>query len=147
MEEDADAYVKFLAAQQGVRGGVVGVVGYCLTGAMAMRVAAARPDKVAAMASFHGGRLFTDSPTSPHLSLPRIKARLYFGHAVNDRSMPQEAIEKFEAALKVWAGRYESEVYEGAYHSWTVPDSPVYNQPQAERAFEKLKALFAETLH
>jgi len=146
VERDGAAYVDFLAGQQSVGNGPMGVVGYCLSGPFAMRPAAARPDRIAAAASFHGGGLYTDAPTSPHLVLPRIKARLYFGHAVQDKSMPQEAIDKLDQALKDWGGRYESEVYEGAYHSWTVPDSPLYNQPQAERAFEKLRTLFAETL-
>jgi carboxymethylenebutenolidase len=111
-----------------------------------MRTAAVMADKVAAVASFHGGGLYSDEPTSPHLVLPRIKARLYFGHASNDRSMPTEAIEKFDRALAAWGGKYESEVYEGAMHGWTVPDAPVYNQAQAERAFGKLTGLFAATL-
>lgn len=146
-QRDASAYVDFLAAHESVNGGAMGVVGYCFSGALAMRTAAARPDPIAAVASFHGGRLFTDAATSPHLVLPRIKARLYFGHATQDQSMPPEAIAKLNDALQAWGGLYESEVYEGAYHSWTVPDSPVYNQPQAERAFAKLTELFAKTLH
>jgi carboxymethylenebutenolidase len=143
---DGSAYVDFLASQEGVKKSLMGVVGVCFTGAVAMRIAAARADKIGAAASFHGGRLVTDTPASPHLLLPRIKARLYFGHAVNDKSMPQEAIEKLDRALEEWGGRFESEVYEGAYHSWTVPDSPVYNAPQAERAFAKLKELLSEAL-
>ena len=143
---DAGAYVDFLLSQRSTTQGPIGVVGYCYSGAFAMRIAAARPDKVVAMASFHAGRLIVDTPQSPHLLLPQIKARLYFGHAVQDKSMPQESIEKFEAALREWGGQFESETYEGAYHSWTTLDSPVYNQPQAERAFQKLTQLFAETL-
>ena len=143
---DGASYVDFLAAHDSVSEGSIGVVGYCATGSIALRIAAARPDRIAAAASFHGGGLFTDAPISPHLVLPRVKARLYFGHAIQDRSMPEEAIEKFNRALESWGGEYESEVYEGAYHSWTVPDSPVYNQPQAERAFAKLTGLFARTL-
>jgi carboxymethylenebutenolidase len=146
VERDAKAYVNFLAAHNAVSAGAIGVVGYCFTGAFAMRTAAIMPDKVTAVASFHGGGLYTEEPTSPHLVLPRIKARLYFGHATNDRSMTKEMIEKFDRALAAWGGKYESEVYEGAFHGWTVPDAPVYNQPQAERAFEKLTALFASTL-
>jgi len=146
VERDARAYVNFLAGHSAASRGPIGVVGYCFTGAFAMRTAAAEPDKVAAVASFHGGGLYTDAPTSPHLVLPRIKARLYFGHATNDRSMPQEAIEKFDRALDAWGGKYQSEVYEGAFHGWTVPDAPIYNQAQAERAFEKLTELFANTL-
>jgi carboxymethylenebutenolidase len=144
---DASDYVDFLAQHDFVQPGSMGVVGYCFTGKMALFTALSRPDKIAAAASFHGGGLATDAPNSPHLilGLP-LKARLYFGHAVNDRSMPAEAIEKLNRALEAWGGKYESEVFEGAAHAWTVPDSPVYNQPQAAKAFAKLTQLFAETL-
>src|SRR5262245_31625828 len=77
IERDALAYIEFLSARNSVGDGAMGVVGHCLTGGMALRVAAARPDRIAAAASFHGGWLYTDAPTSPHLVLPRIKARLY----------------------------------------------------------------------
>jgi carboxymethylenebutenolidase len=146
MERDASAYVDFLAASTDVAPGPMGVVGFCFSGSMAMRAAAARPDRIAAVASFHGGRLCTEQPASPHRELPRIKARLYFGHAVDDKSMPTESIAKFEEALKAWGGHYQSEIYEGALHGWTVPGGHVYNHPQAERAFEKLTQLLEETL-
>jgi carboxymethylenebutenolidase len=150
MEQDAASYVNYLATQHCVSETRMGAVGYCFSGAMALRAAAARPDRIGAIVSFHGGGLVTDKPTSPHLALTRIPTsggpRLYFGHATNDQFMPQEAIDKFNAALAAWGGKYESEVYEGALHSWTVPDSPVYNQPQAERAFAKLTELFAAAL-
>jgi len=144
---DGAAYVDFLAAQKAVKAGPMGVVGYCFSGAMALGIAAARPDKISAAASFHGGGLFTDAPTSPHLVLPGVRARLYFGHAIEDRSMPKAAIENLERALKSWGGKFESEIYEGAYHSWTTPDSPVYNHRQADRAFKKLTELLAATLN
>ena len=146
MERDAADYVDFLASQRLVSEGPMGVAGYCFTGAMAMRTAAVRPDRIVAAASFHGGALYTETPASPHRVLPRIKARLYFGHAVNDHSMAAEAIEKLDRALEEWAGRYESEVYNGCQHGWTVPDGQAFNQPQAERAFQKLKGLLASTL-
>jgi carboxymethylenebutenolidase len=146
MQRDGAAYTDFLASHDSVNNGPVGVVGYCATGSMALRTAAIRPDKVGAAASFHGGRLFTDAPDSPHTALPQIKARLYFGHAVDDKSMPKEAIENLGHALKAWGGTYENEVYEGSYHSWTALDSPVYNRAQADRAFEKLLELFDATL-
>ena len=145
-ERDAAAYVDFLAAQPSVGSGSMGVVGHCFTGGMAMRTAAVRPGRVAAAASFHGGGLCTNAPTSPHLVLGRIRAELYFGHAINDQSMPAEAIKNLEQALARWGGRYQSETYTGAFHGWTTPDTPVYNQPQADRAFEKLAGLFARTL-
>jgi carboxymethylenebutenolidase len=147
MERDTSTYIDVLISQSQTKQGMIGVVGHCFSGKMAMYAGAARPDAVAAIASFHGGGLYTDAPTSPHLALPRIKARLYFAHADKDSSMNEEAIAKFEQALAKWGGKYESETYNGAYHSWTSSDSPVYNQPAAERAFEKILDLFKQTLH
>jgi carboxymethylenebutenolidase len=146
MERDASAYIDFLASQECTLPGMMGVVGYCFSGKMAMLAAAVQPDKIAAAALFHGGGLYTDAPTSPHLALPRIKARLYFGHADKDRSMSEDAIAKLDQALANWGGKYESGIYRGAFHSWTSSDSPVYNQPQAERAYGKLLELLRETL-
>ena len=146
IERDAGAYVEFLSAQPGVSAGPIGVVGYCFTGGVALRIAAAQPERIAAAASFHGGGLCTDAPTSPHTALPKVKARLYFAHAVQDRSMPQSSIDRLEAALAAWGGKYRSEVYEGAMHGWTQTDAAIYNEPQAERAFTRLTELFAQTL-
>ncbi len=113
---------------------------------MALRMAAADPDRVAAAASFHGGFLVTDKPDSPHKQIPRVKARLYFGHAVEDGSATPEQVAILEEELRAWHGAFQSETYEGARHGWTVPDQPVYNELQAERAFEKLVELFDATL-
>jgi carboxymethylenebutenolidase len=146
-QKDVAAYVGLLAAQPAVRPGPVGVVGYCFCGALALRTVAERPGKVAAMASFHGGGLYkADDPNSPHLVLPQVRAQLYFGHATGDQSMTAEDIAHFEQALAAWDGQYESETYAGTSHGWTVPDNPVFNAAQAERAFSKLTELFAETL-
>lgn len=146
MERDGSAYVDFLAAQPGVRHSPMGVVGFCFAGQFAMRVAAARPDKIGAAASFHGGGLVNDTEHSPHLLLPRIKANLYFGHAENDRGMPAEAIEKLNGALHAWGGKYGSEVYTGAGHGWMMPDRAIYNPPQAQRGLDNLIALFDNAL-
>ena len=146
IERDAKAFLEFLASQSGVGSGPVGVAGYCFTGGVALRMAAAQPGRIAAVASFHGGGLYTDSPASPHHVLPKVKARLYFAHADQDRTMPAAAIEKLDAALAAWGGKYESEVYAGAAHGWTQTDAAIYNEAQAERAFGKLTELLAQTL-
>lgn len=146
MVRDGSAYIDFLAAQPNVRPGPMGVAGFCFTGQFALRMAAARPDRIAAAASFHGGRLVTDGMDSPHLVLPRVKARLYFGHAVNDQSMPAEAVEKLDAALRAWGGGYASEIYHGALHGWMISGGRAYDPEQAERGFAKLMALLDGTL-
>jgi len=75
-----------------------------------------------------------------------VKARLYLGHAVNDRGMPPEAIAKLEEALEAWGGEYESETYEGALHGWMIPGGRVYQHAQSERGFTKLIEVFDGTL-
>ena len=146
MVRDGSAYMDCLAAQSSVSPGPMGVVGFCFAGQFALRIAAARSDRIAAAASFHGGNLVTETDRSPHLVLPRIKARLYFGHAVNDRSMSVEAVEKLRAALDAWGGAYESETYDGALHGWMVPGGKAYSAGHAERGFAKLMALLDNTL-
>lgn len=146
MERDAPHYVKALLSQPNISGQKIAVVGYCYTGAFALRTAAACADRIAAAASFHGGQLVTDAPDSPHTRVPQVKGELYFGHAIEDQSMPPEAIEKLDAALKTWGGAYQSEVYDGARHGWTVPGRDVYNEEQAERHYQKLFHLMQRTL-
>jgi carboxymethylenebutenolidase len=88
------------------------------------RIAAAHPDRVAALGCFHGGGLVTDAPTSPHLSAGDLKAELYFGHADQDRSMTAEQIAILERALDDAGARYRSELYAGAAHGYTMGDTP-----------------------
>jgi carboxymethylenebutenolidase len=145
MERDGLALVDFLSSLPFVDNGPMGVIGFCFAGKFALLVAAARPDRIAAAASFHGGGLFTDTIDSPHLVLPRVRARLYFGHASRDPGMNTEAIEKFEWALRSWDRDYASETYE-AKHGWMIPGGRVYDQENAERGFEKLMELLDDTL-
>lgn len=145
MDRDLSSYVDFLASEPSVSGKSFGVVGFCFSGQMALRAAALRPDQIAAAASFHGGGLYKDAPTSPHTLLPSVTARLYFGHGIDDRSMPKEAIGNLDRALAAWGGRYESEVYQ-ARHGWTVPDNPSCDEPEADRAYKKLTDLLKSTI-
>jgi carboxymethylenebutenolidase len=142
---DAPVFVDFLLAQQQAEG-KIGTVGYCMGGGLAMRTAAAVPDKVAACASFHGSQLASAEPDSPHTLAPKIKAETYFGFAIEDRTMPPEAVEKLKAAFDAAQARYGSEVYDGARHGWCVKDHTVYNEPQAERAWSQMLALFRRAL-
>jgi len=148
MVKDGVAYVDFLKHRPEVRKGKVAVVGYCFSGAMALRTAAASPDKVALAASFHGGRLVTEDADSPHLLIPKVKGALYFGHADQDPTATPEQIKVLEQALKDWGGSYESELYRGALHGWTVEGRPeIYNAAQAERHFVKLFEWLGRTFH
>lgn len=144
LASDAAALVDWMASQPYVKG-KIGVVGYCMTGSMAMQAAAMRPDKVAAAASFHGTRLASDAPDSPHTQLPKIKARLYFGHAIEDGSCPPEMILKLEAAAKEAGVNFENVTYQ-ALHGFAVYGARAYDQAASEQHWKAITKLFKETL-
>jgi carboxymethylenebutenolidase len=135
---DTNAYLDFFAAQDGVDPGPVVVVGYCMGGTNALRAIEAYPDRIKAVASFHGGRLATDQPDSPHLQVGKITGEAYFGHADNDHSMTQEQIEILEAALDAAGVRYRSEVYAGAPHGFSMTDTSSYDEAGEQRHWENL---------
>jgi len=151
--QDAAAYVAFLDSHAGVRPKAkIGVVGYCMGGPMTMQAAAAMPGRIGAGASFHGGGLVTDRPDSPHLLVPKIKARFYFGIAANDDEKQPDAKTKLEESFRAAKGSAKIEVYPGTLHGWCVKDmplhegKPIYNEPQAERAWNELVTLYKRAL-
>ena len=126
--------------------GPVAITGYCMGARVGWRIAATHPDRVAALAGFHGGGLVTDAPDSPHLSAGEIQSELYFGHADQDPSMSAEQIATLDHALDEAGVRHRTEVYEGAMHGYTMSDTPAYDEAAAERHFRELFALLERAL-
>ncbi|MEV0495368.1 dienelactone hydrolase family protein [Streptomyces atratus] len=143
---DADAYLRWLAACPQVTDGPVGITGYCMGAALALRTAGTYPDRVAAIAGFHGGHLAPDTPDSPHVLADRITAEVYFGHADQDQAMPPEQIDRLEKALTAAGVRHHGEVYPGTHHGYTQADTAAYNPDAAERHWTALLDLLARTL-
>ena len=144
---DARAFISFLDTQPAVdRSRKMGTMGYCMGGPFTMRTAAAVPDRVGAAASFHGGGLVTDQADSPHLLVPEMKAQYLFAIAENDDNNQPEAKDVLRDAFSQAGLRAEIEVYAGAMHGWCPPDSTVYHEAQAERAWSRLLALFENAL-
>jgi carboxymethylenebutenolidase len=144
---DAKALIGWLDQQPSVaKNRKIGTQGYCMGGPFAFRTAVAVPDRVGAVATFHGGGLVTNMPNSPHLQAAKTKAQFLIAIAANDdeRSPTDKTVlkETFDGA-KLPA---EIEVYAGAAHGWCPPDSQVYNEPQAEKAWSRLLALYAKAL-
>src|SRR5881396_2756354 len=144
---DAKAFIGWLDQQSSVaRNRKMGTQGYCMGGPIAFRTAAAVPGRVGAVASFHGGGLVTDMPNSPHLQAAKTKAQLLIAIAANDdqrspndKTVLKETFEKANLPAEI-------EVYAGAAHGWCPPDSGVYNEPQAEKAWSRLLALYGKAL-
>jgi carboxymethylenebutenolidase len=143
---DTQAYLDFLAAQDGVSAGPDAIVGYCMGGLNALKAIEAYPDRIVALASFHGARLATEEPDSPHLQVGKIKGEVYFAHADHDHSMPQEQIDRLEAALDAADVRFRSEIYPGAEHGFTMADTAAYSAEAEKRHWEKLFELLDQTL-
>jgi carboxymethylenebutenolidase len=143
---DAEAYLSFLAGDDRVCAGPVGAVGYCMGGALALRTAAHAPARVGAVASFHGGRLATDQPDSPHLLVDRITAEVYVAHADNDASMPAAQQQRLSETFDAAGARHRAELYDGAIHGFTMADTAAYDEQATERHWEALLDLFGRTL-
>ena len=144
---DARAFVGFLDGQSSVDSNrQMGTMGYCMGGPITMRTAAAVPDRIGAGASFHGGGLVTDQPDSPHLLVPQMTAHYLFAIAENDDQNDPEAKNVLREAFDAAGLPAEIEVYEGALHGWCPPDTQVYHEAQAERAWSRLLALFERAL-
>jgi carboxymethylenebutenolidase len=144
---DAKAFVGWLDQQASVaKNRKIGAQGYCMGGPMALRTAAAVPDRVGAVASFHGAGLVADGENSPHLQAARSKAQFLIAIAASDdmsRPMDKDVLKKTFADAKLPA---EIEVYANAAHGWCPPDSGVYNEAQAEKAWTRLLALYQKAL-
>ncbi|HXD75245.1 MAG TPA: dienelactone hydrolase family protein [Vicinamibacterales bacterium] len=148
-ETDAKAFVAWLDQQKEVnKSKKVGTQGYCMGGPLVMRTAAAVPDRVGAVGSFHGGGLVTDQPSSPHLLASKMHAKLYIGIAKNDDARQPDAKDKLKQAFD---GAAKIEVYP-ADHGWCISDmplangQPIYDKPEAERAWTELLALYKGAL-
>ena len=144
---DAKAFVSFLDSQPSVDGTrKMGTMGYCMGGPITMRTAAAVPDRIGAGASFHGGGLVTDRPDSPHLLVPKMTAHYLFAIAENDDTRQPEVKDVLRDAFAQAGLPAEIEVYAGAMHGWCPPDTQVYHEDQAEKAWSRLLALFERAL-
>ncbi|HEY2407588.1 MAG TPA: dienelactone hydrolase family protein [Polyangiaceae bacterium] len=142
---DTRAFLDYLAAAPDVAPGGIGTTGYCLGGLMSLTAAGTYPDRIVAAASYHGARLATDSPESPHLLAPKIRARIYVAGAIEDQSFPDEMKARLEAALTEARVDHKVETYP-AKHGWVLRDTPVYDAAAAERHWQTLLALFDATL-
>lgn len=142
VDRDAAAFMAFLDRQkQTNRRKGAGVQGYCFSGPFAFRTAAMRPDRIRAVASFHGGGLVTKEPSSPHLLIPKTKASYLVAIARNDDQKEPEAKTVLKAAFAKAKRPAVVEVYPGD-HGWTVAGSQAYNEPAAERAWTELLRLY-----
>jgi carboxymethylenebutenolidase len=138
---DTHAFLEYLAAQPQVKPGGIGTTGYCMGGLMSLTAAGTYPAQIVATASYHGGRLASDAPDSPHLLAPKMRARVYVAGAIEDDSFPDDMKQRLEQALSAAGVDHKIETYQ-ARHGWVFRDTPVYDAAAAERHWQSMTALF-----
>ena len=144
---DAKALTAWLDQQASVdKGRKMGTTGYCMGGPLVFRTAASVPERVGAAATFHGGGLVTDKPESPHLLIPKMKAQFLIAIAASDDAKQPDAKGALKEAFAQASLPARVEVFEGTIHGWCPPDSHVYNQEAAERAWSEMLGLFKTAL-
>jgi carboxymethylenebutenolidase len=143
---DAKAFIAWLDARSEVdKGKKIGTIGYCMGGPIVMRTAAAVPNRVGAVGSFHGGGLTTMNPDSPHLLIPQTNAQYLIAVAENDDMRDPTSKDILKKAFADANKKAEVEVYKAA-HGWCPPDSTVYDRGEAERAWGRMLDMFKTAL-
>ncbi len=137
---DTKYFLDYLASQQDAKSGRIATTGYCMGGLMSLTAAGTYPDRIAAAASYHGGRLATDAPDSPHRLASKMQARVYVAGAIDDQSFPDDMKARLEEALTNAGVDHLIETYP-AKHGWVLRDTPVYDEAAAERHWQTLLAL------
>ncbi len=139
---DAGAYADFLLDRPEVSGSAIGTTGYCMGGRMSLVTAGGLGRKIAAAASFHGGRLaVADDPSSPHLAAGGMTATVYVAGAEEDDSFTPAQAELLDAALTDAGVTYTIEFYP-AHHGFAVPDNPAYDAEASARHWRALDELY-----
>ncbi len=142
---DTKYFLDYIGSQRDAKKGRIGTTGYCMGGLMSLTAAGTYPDRIAAAASYHGGRLATDAPDSPHRLASKIKALVYVAGAIEDQSFPDDMKVRLEEALTGAGVDHRIETYP-AKHGWVLRDTPVYDEAAAERHWQTLLALFGAKL-
>lgn len=145
--DDTQAMFDFVASQENARPGPVGITGYCMSGPFVFAAAAAFPDRIKAAASFHGVKLYSDEPDSPHHDAHKIKGEMYFGCAEHDQLAPPSMIDPLEEHLKTTGINARVEWYPECQHGFVFPQREgMYDKDAAERHYERLFAMFTRNL-
>lgn len=142
---DTRAFLDHFEAQRDVERGGIGTTGYCMGGLMSLTAAGTYPNEILATAAYHGGRLASDSPESPHLLAPKMRSRVYVAGAIEDASFPDDMKQRLEDALTKAGVDHTIETYQ-AKHGWVLRDTPVYDAAAAERHWQTLTGLLESTL-
>lgn len=137
---DAEALLAFAADDPAAADGPVGVVGFCMSGGLALSLARALPDRVKATASIHGAWLVRDGDDSPHRGLDPVQAEVHLAWCADDPTAPVEHREVVEAALDDAGVTYTLDWHDDAVHGF-APPGPRHHPEASELHWERVHSL------
>ena len=143
---DTKGMLVFIDGYEAADASIVGCVGYCMSGQFVVSVGSAYPDKIAAIAAYHGVKIITDQLDSPHLQVANIKGEIYLGFASDDPFVPQEEVDALPSIMQAAGVDYAIEIYPETEHGFVFPERAVYRKHAAERHWETMLALFDRRL-
>lgn len=114
----------------------LGAIGYCFGGMTVLELARSGAN-IAGVVSFHGN-LDTPADTSS------IHTKVLVLHGAEDPVVPPAQVAAFENEMRKANVDWQLNVYSGAAHNFTNPNSPAYNRQVDRRSFEAMKAFFKE---
>jgi carboxymethylenebutenolidase len=144
--DDTAGLLAYLDAQEAVKPGPVGCVGYCMSGRYITTAAARFPHRIAAAASMYGVGIVTDQPDSPHLLLDQVKGELYYAFAEHDQTVPDHVIPDLRKAVAATGVRAAIDIYPGTHHGFAFPERVVYDTLAAEDSWAKIFAMWGRAL-
>ncbi|MDQ1396153.1 MAG: carboxymethylenebutenolidase [Acidimicrobiaceae bacterium] len=143
---DAEALLAVAGDDPAARDGVIGAVGFCMSGGLTIALAKAMPEQMAAAASIHGAWLVRDSEDSPHLHLDAVKAEVYMAWCDADPTAPVEDLGVMRAALEQAGVTHTIDFIDDAVHGFAPPGGERYNRRASELHWERVHSLLRRTL-
>ena len=142
--EDVGAIIAYVDDQDMAKPGAVGAHGYCMSGPYALAAAARYPDRVKVAASFYGTWLVNEAEESPHLTFGEVEGEVYISCAEHDALAPLDMVEELRRLFAEAGSPGEIELHPGVHHGFAFPQRKIYDQPAAERHWERLFALYGK---
>jgi len=137
---DLKAAVDYLAARPDVDPKRIGVIGWCMGGGYALRLATIEPRLKATAVNY--GSLVTDRD-----AITRINSQILGNFGGADRGIPAEDVKKFGALLTQYGKLGDIKVYDGAGHAFMNPNNKQgYDGAAAQDAWNRIDRFFERTL-
>ena len=143
--EDVGAALAHLKSQSNVKGGSLGVVGFCMGGRLTYLAAAHHANDVKCAVAFYGGGITMGNP-SPLSRTGEIKCQMYLFFGAKDQLIPMDQVGQINTELTTHKVPFQMKIYPDAGHGFFCDERGSFHEKSAQDAWEKTKSFFAQHL-